>query len=64
MIYYLVPLGKAVVTTSFVDANLYHHLISSRSVMGCLHMINKTLILDWFSKLQLTVDSGNHYLWL
>jgi hypothetical protein len=51
------PLGKEVVTTSFVDANLYHDLISSRSVTGCLHMINKTPI-DWFSKLQSTVETA------
>ena len=58
------PLGKEVVTTSFVDANLYHDLISSRSDTGCLHMINKILI-DWFSKLQSTVETttfGSKYI--
>jgi hypothetical protein len=37
-----------------VDANLYHDLISGRSVTGILHLLNKTPI-DWFSKLQSTV---------
>ena len=58
------PLGKEVVTTLFVDMNLYHDLISSRSVIGCLYMINKTLI-DWFLKLQLTVETatfGSEYI--
>ena len=58
------PLGREVVTTSFVDANLYHDLISGRSVTGCLHMINKTLV-DWFSKLQSpeeTATFGSEYI--
>jgi hypothetical protein len=49
------PLGKEVQTTTFdMDANLYHDLISGRSVIGVLHLLNKTPI-DWFSKLQSTV---------
>ena len=28
-------LGKEVVTTTYVDANLYHDLITGRSVIGC-----------------------------
>jgi hypothetical protein len=51
------PLGKEVVTTSFVDANLYHDLISGRSVTGVLHLLNKTPV-DWFSKLQSTVETA------
>jgi hypothetical protein len=51
------PLGKEVVTTSFVDANLYHDLISGRSVTGILHLLNKTPV-DWFSKLQSTVETA------
>ena len=45
------PLGKRVITSSYVDANLYHDLISGRSVTGILHFFNKTPI-DWYSKLQ------------
>jgi hypothetical protein len=51
------PLGKEVQTTTFVDANLYHDLISGRSVTGILHLLNKTPI-DWFSKLQSTVETA------
>ena len=51
------PRGKRVMTTSFVDANLYHDLISGKSVTGILHMANKTPV-DWFSKLQSTVETA------
>ncbi len=51
------PLGKAVQMTHYVDANLYHDLISGRSVTGVLHLFNKTPI-DWYSKLQSTVEAA------
>ena len=51
------PKGKSVKSTSYVDANLYHDLISGRSVSGILHLLNKTPI-DWFSKLQTTVETA------
>ena len=51
------PLGKRVVTTHYFDANLYHDLISGRSVTGILHLFNKTPI-DWYSKLQATVETA------
>ena len=51
------PLGKEVQMTSFVDANLYHCLVSGRSVTGILHMWNKTPI-DHYSKLQATVETA------
>ena len=40
-------LGKPVVT-SYIDANLYHDLISGRSITGILHLWNSTPI-DWYS---------------
>ena len=58
------PLGKRVVTTSYVDANLYHDLISGKSVTGILHFFNKTPI-DWYTKLQSTVETatfGSEYI--
>ena len=58
------PLGKRVKFSSFVDANLYHDIISGRSVTGILHLVNKTLI-DWYSKLQSTVETatfGSEYI--
>ena len=51
------PLEKRVVLATYVDTNLYHDLISGRSVTGILHMANKTPV-DWFSKLQSTVETA------
>jgi hypothetical protein len=51
------PSGKAVQTTTFVDTNRFHDMISGRSVTGILHLLNKTPI-DWFSKLQSTVETA------
>ena len=52
-----IPRGKRVVFTSFVDANLYHDMISGKSVTGIIHMANQTVI-DFFSKLQTTVETA------
>ena len=38
------PLGKHVVTTHYVDANLFHDILTGRSVTGILHLVNKTPI--------------------
>jgi len=43
--------------TLFFDANLYHDLISGKAATGILHLFNQTLI-DWFSKLQSTVETA------
>ena len=51
------PLGKRVQTLSYVDANLYHDMLSGKSVTGIIHLLNKTVI-DWFSKLQSTVETA------
>eukprot|EP00977_Amphora_coffeiformis_P026631 scaffold28476_cov137-Amphora_coffeaeformis.AAC.1 len=45
------PKGRMVRTTSFVDANLMHDVITGRSCTGILEFLNQTLI-DWFSKRQ------------
>ena len=58
------PLGLRIIITSFVDANLYHDMISGKSVTGILHFFNKTPI-DWYSKLQSTVETatfGSEYI--
>jgi len=49
------PKGKPVTMTSHFDANLYHDLISGKSVASILHQLNKTPI-NCCSKLQLTVE--------
>ena len=43
--------------TSCVDANLYHDLISGKSVTGVVHCANQTVI-DTFSKLHSTVETA------
>jgi hypothetical protein len=50
------PLGRHVVLTHYVDANLYHDWIMGRSVTGILSLMNQTPI-DWYSKKQATVDT-------
>ena len=53
------PLGKPVVHISFLDANLFHDLITGKSVTGIMHLFNKTLI-DWFTKKQATVETATY----
>ena len=53
------PLGKAVVTTTYVDANLYHDLITGQAATGILHLVNGTPI-DWYSKRQATVETATY----
>jgi len=43
--------------TLYFDANLYHDLVSGKSVTGCLHQLNKTPT-DWYSKLQSTIETA------
>jgi hypothetical protein len=54
-----IPLGKPVVMTTFVDANLYHDLVTGKSVSGILHLFNKTVI-GWYSKKQGTVETTTY----
>jgi hypothetical protein len=55
----LFPLGKYVTLTHYVDANLFHDVITGRSVTGILHLVNKTPI-DWYSKKQATVETATY----
>jgi hypothetical protein len=43
----------------YVDANLYHNVLTGRSVTGILHLINGTPI-DWYSKKQATVETATY----
>jgi hypothetical protein len=54
-----IPLGNRVVMTSYVDANLYHDMLSGRSVTGVLHFFNQTPV-EWFSKKQATVETATY----
>jgi len=53
------PLRRFVTLTHFVDANLYHDLITGRSVTGILHLTNKTPI-NWYSNKQATVETATY----
>jgi hypothetical protein len=52
-------LGKQVILTHYVDANLYHNVLTGRSVTGVLHFLIGTPI-DWYSKKQATVESATY----
>ena len=53
------PLGNPVITTTYVDANLYHDLVSGRALSGILHLVNGTPV-EWFSKRQATVETATY----
>ena len=53
------PLGKPVVLTHYVDANLMHDVLTGRSVTACLHFLNATPI-DWYSKKMATVETATY----
>ena len=53
------PLGKAVVTTTTMHANLNHCLATGKSLTGCLHNVNKTPV-DWYYKKQATVETATY----
>jgi len=54
-----IPLGKPVVTVSYIDANLLHCLNTGRSVTGILHFLNGTPI-EWYSKKMATVETATY----
>ena len=51
------PLGNSVTTVTYTDANLYHDILTGRSVTGIIHLCNQTPI-DWYSKRQATVETA------
>ena len=51
------PLGKRVITTTFLDANLLHDIVTGNSVTSVLHFVN-TAPTDWFLKRQATVETA------
>ena len=53
------PLGKPVVTVSYVDANLLHDLVTGRSVTGVVHFLNATPI-EWYSRKINTVETATY----
>ena len=53
------PLGNPVVHTSYVDANLYHDMLTGRSVTATQHWLNQTPV-DWYCEKQDTVESATY----
>jgi hypothetical protein len=49
--------GKTVTIVTHTDANLYHDMLTGRSVTGILHLCNQTLV-DWYSRRQATVETA------
>ena len=53
------PLGNYVTLTHYFDANLYHDMLTGRSVTGILHFLNQTPI-DWYAKKQSTIETATY----
>ena len=53
------PLGKRVITSTFLDANLLHDIIMGKSFTAVLHFVNTTPT-DWSSKRQATVETTTY----
>jgi hypothetical protein len=51
------PKGKYVTLSHYFDANLYHDMVTGRSVNAILHFLNQTTM-DWYSKKQATVETA------
>ena len=53
------PFGSPFTLITYVDANLYHNMITGQSVTSILHLINQTPF-DWYSKKQNTVKTARY----
>ena len=53
------PLGKFVMLLHYVNANLFHGMITGHSVTGILHFLNKMPI-NWYAKKQVTVETATY----
>jgi hypothetical protein len=53
----LEPKGKYVTLSHYFGANLYHDMVTGRSVTVILHFLTQTLM-DWYSKKQATVKTA------
>ena len=53
------PLEKRVITTTFLDANLLHDIVTGKSVTAVFHFVNTTPT-DWFLKRQATVETATY----
>jgi hypothetical protein len=51
------PKGKYVTLSHYFNANLYHDMLTGRSVTAILHFLNQTSM-DWYSRKQATVETA------
>jgi hypothetical protein len=49
--------GKYVTLSHYFDANLYHDMVTGRSITAILHFLNQTPM-DWYSKKQASVETA------
>ena len=58
------PLGNPVFTTTYVDANQDHCMLTGKFVTGVLHLFTKPPAVDWYAKKQslpVTATYGSEY---
>ena len=55
----MVIFGKRVITTTFLDTNLLHNIVTGKLVSAILHFVNTTPM-DWFLKRQGTVETATY----
>ena len=53
------PLGKRTITTTFLDSNPLHDIVTGNSVTAVLHFVNTTPT-DWFLKRQPIVETATY----
>ena len=53
------PLGKRVITSTFLDATLHHDIVTGKSLTAVLYFLNTTPT-DWLSKRQATVETATY----
>ena len=53
------PIGKRAITTTFLDVNLLHDIVTGKSVTAVLHFVNTTPT-DWLSKRAATVETATY----
>ena len=53
------PLGTRVITSTFLEANLLHDIVTGKSVTAVLHFV-KTTPTDWFLKRQAAVETATY----
>jgi hypothetical protein len=52
------PKGKYITLSHYFNANLYHDMVTGRSVTAILHFLNQTPM-DWYLKKQATVETAS-----